>query len=125
MVGQSSSLKPLMVFLRSRNRLRDSEAIACLLHFRSAALDLAAEPKQRIFSGDQLAARLVDPLLLAVYEPPVRCYGLVDPVSGLRHLVVHLAGQPVPEPGPELLHPPAEVPLGLPALPGKDVEPAN
>src|ERR671911_532668 len=101
MVGQSSSLKPLMVSLRSRNRLRDSVAIACLLHFRSAALELAA--------------RLVDPLLLAVYEPPIRCDGLVDPVGGLRHFVVDLAGQPVPEPGPELVHPPAEVPLGLPA----------
>ena len=78
-------------------------AIAFSARFRSAALDVGAEPEQRIFGGDQLAAGLVELLLLALHEPAVRCDGLVDPGGGLLQLQVDLAGEDVLEMGPELV----------------------
>src|SRR5688500_12358229 len=105
MVGASSSMKSRTVCLRMANTPVSFAAAAVVMRslpLPLPALDLGAQPQQRILGGDQLAPRLVDPLLLAFHEPPVRRDRLVHPIGGLPDLQVHLAGEPVPEPAPEL-----------------------
>src|SRR5918994_4322810 len=126
MVGASSSMKSRTLCLRMAKMPLSFAAVAMVpLPLPLPALDLGAQPQQRILGGDQLAPRLVDPLLLAFDKPPVRGDRLVDPFGRLPDLLMHLAGEAVPQPGAQVGHAPAELRGGLAPLAGDEVEPAH
>src|SRR4029079_3586115 len=86
------------------------------------AIVLPPRPMQWTFGAHQLAPRVVDPLLLALDEPPVRRDRLVHPLGSLGYLLVYLSGQAVTHPCSKFVDPLAKILDRLAPLPRNDPE---